>query len=195
MEDQQIVELAQRGDKQAFARLVEIYQTPVYNLAHRMLGNSSDAEDAAQETFLRAFSQMKGFKRERSFATWLLSIGAHYCIDRLRGRKHMSQRSLDDPPLAETLVSDSSAPDDEALRREEQQEIERLLEHLSPASRLVVILKYWYDQPVEEIARTTGDSVSAVKVRLHRARQTLAKGIADLEPASTTSTMKMRLVI
>jgi RNA polymerase sigma-70 factor (ECF subfamily) len=177
LEEQWLVEHAQRGDQNAFAQLVEKYQTPVYNLAYRMLGNANDAEDAAQETFLRAYAQMKKFHGDQKFATWLLSIDAHHCIDRLRRRK-LQWLSLEDDGLSEILMSTAPEPDDEALRHEDQREVERLLERLSPASRLVVVLRYWYDQSMEDIARTTGDSVSAVKVKLHRARQVLAREAA-----------------
>src|SRR5450759_4439362 len=145
LEDQSLVERAQRGDKNAFTQLVEAYQTPVYNLAYRMLGNANDAEDAAQETFLRAYAQLKKFHADQKFATWLLSIDAHYCIDRLRRRRFL-WLSLEDRALDDALVSDSPEPGDELLRRESQQEIECLLEHLSPASRLVVALRYWHAQ-------------------------------------------------
>lgn len=177
LEDLLLVERAQRGDKNAFAQLVEAYQTPVYNLAYRMLGNANDAEDAAQESFLRAFAQLGRFRADQKFATWLLSIDAHYCIDRLRRRRFL-WLSLEDNAFDETLLSDSPEPDDALLRRESQLEIERLLERLSPANRLVVVLRYWHEQSIEEIAKTTGDSVSAVKVRLHRARQALGREMA-----------------
>ena len=174
LEEQRLVVYAQRGDHNCFAQLVENYQTPVYNLAYRMLGNANDADDAAQETFLRAYAQLKRFRTDQNFATWLLSIDAHYCIDRLR-RKKFQWLSLEDDGLSEILTSDALEPDDEALRHEDQREIEKLLERLSPANRLVVVLRYWHDQSVAEIANTTGDSAGAVKVKLHRARQTLAK--------------------
>ncbi len=184
MEDQLLAARAQRGDKDAFAQLVETYQTPVYNLAYRMLGNANDAEDAAQETFLRAYAQLKKFHADQKFATWLLSICAHHCIDRLR-RRRFSWLSLEDGPLNDTLVSNAPGPDDELLRRESQQEIERLLERLSPANRLVVVLRYWHEQSIEEIANTTGDTVGAVKVRLHRARQALGREMVTDERGQT----------
>lgn len=174
MEEQSLVKRAQRGDQNAFAMLVDQYQTPVYNLAYRMLGNANDAEDAAQETFLRAYAQLKSFRVDQRFATWLLSIVAHYCIDRLRRRRFL-WLSLEDDAIGEALASDAPAPDEQALRRESEQQVAQLLEHLSPSNRLVVVLKYWHAQSVEEIARTTGDSASAVKVKLHRARRALAK--------------------
>ncbi len=176
LEEQWLVDQAQRGDHGAFAQLVELYQTPVYNLAYRMLGNPGDAEDAAQETFLRAYSQMAGYRKGTKFATWLLSIDAHYCIDRLRRRK-WKWLSLDDG-LGEVLTSDVPEPDDQVLVHEDQLEVEKLLERLSPASRLAVVLRYWYDQSIEEIAKTTGDSAGAVKVKLHRARQLLARELS-----------------
>ncbi len=183
MEEQLLVSSAQRGDKTAFVQLVEHYQIPVYNLAFRMLGNANDAEDAAQETFLRAFTRLKSFNGDQKFATWLLSIDAHYCIDRLRRRKHFTWLSLDDEFLTDSLSSDLPEPAEETLRQESQEEVERLLEHLSPANRLVVVLRYWHDLSIEEIAKTTGDSASSIKVRLHRARQALARVMAAHDQA------------
>lgn len=180
LEDQSLAQAAQGGDQRAFAQLVEKYQTPVYNLAYRMLGNPNDAEDAAQETFLRAYAQLKKYHADQKFATWLLAIDAHYCIDRLRRRKIL-WLSLDESEWSDELVSESPEPDDELLRRERQQEVERLLEHLPPAARLAVVLRYWHEQSIEEIAKTTGDSASAVKVKLHRARQTLAQKMAQAD--------------
>jgi RNA polymerase sigma-70 factor (ECF subfamily) len=174
LEEQLLVKRAQRGDQNAFAQLVDQYQTPVYNLAFRMLGNANDAEDAAQETFLRAYTQLKSFRVDQKFATWLLSIAAHYCIDRLRRRRFL-WLSIEDDAIGESLASDLPEPDDEALRHENEHQVAQLLEHLSPSNRLVVVLKYWHDQSIDEISRTTGDSVSAVKVKLYRARQALAR--------------------
>lgn len=176
MEEQLLVARAQQGDHTAFAQLVEQYQTPVYNLAYRMLGNAQDAEDAAQETFLRVYKQFKRYDRRQKFATWLLAIAAHYCIDRLRRRRFL-WLSIEDELIGETLASDLPEPGDDVLRRENADEIARMLERLSPPHRLVIVLKYWHDQSVEEIAQTTGDSVSAVKVKLYRARQAMAKAL------------------
>src|SRR4030067_1086389 len=77
---------AQKGDAEAFTRLVEAYQRAVFDLCYRMLGNAEDAEDAAQETFLRAYKFMRRYDLNRPFSTWILSIAAHYCIDQARHR-------------------------------------------------------------------------------------------------------------
>ncbi|HEX7589025.1 MAG TPA: sigma-70 family RNA polymerase sigma factor [Anaerolineae bacterium] len=193
LEDQLLVERAQRGDKNAFAQIVETYQTPVYNLAYRMLGNANDAEDAAQETFLHSYAQLKKFHADQKFATWLLSIDAHYCIDRLRRRRFL-WLSLEDGPLIDTLMSDDPELDDGLLRQESQQQIEKLLERLTPPSRLVVVLRYWHDQSIEEIAQTTGDSISAVKVKLYRARQALAKVLQDANGAAASNAPVVRVI-
>ena len=75
------------GDDSAFGQLVEKYQRPVFSLCYRMLGNSKAAEDAAQESFIRAYNHLKRYDPNRSFATWLLSIASHYCIDQMRKRR------------------------------------------------------------------------------------------------------------
>ncbi len=183
MEDSALVADTQNGNDGAFRQLVERYQTPVYNLAYRMLGNAGDAEDAAQETFLRAFSRLNSFHITESFATWLLSIAAHYCIDRTRRRSYSI--SLDDDALRETMPSAEPAMDDELLQHEDEQQIIRLLDRLEPNARLVVVLKYWHDQSLEEIARTTHCTVGAVKVRLHRARKALHAGMAKAQSQPT----------
>src|SRR5258708_24687982 len=85
---------AQHGSDEAFTRLVEAYQVHVYNLCYRMLGEPEAAEDAAQETFLRAYQHLHRYDQTRPFGTWLLSIAAHYCIDRLR-RRRFSMVSMD----------------------------------------------------------------------------------------------------
>lgn len=172
--DPVIIGLAQRGDTSAFAQIVQRYQTPVYNLAYRMLGNPTEAEDAAQETFLRAFAQFKRYRPEQKFATWLLSIAAHYCIDRLRRRK-FQWLSLDEENAAEVFPTSAPGPEEITLSHEREKEVQQLLQKLAPASRAIVILKYWNDLSVEEIAQLTGDSVGSVKVKLFRARQAMAR--------------------
>ena len=86
METQWIAE-ASSGDKEAFSKLVEKYQRPVYSVCYRMLGTPTAAEDAAQETFIRAYQALDRYDPKRSFATWILSIASHYSIDQLRKKK------------------------------------------------------------------------------------------------------------
>jgi RNA polymerase sigma-70 factor (ECF subfamily) len=167
---------AQRGDEQAFTDLVEAYQAHVYNLCYRMLGTEEAAEDAAQETFLRAYQNLHRYDESRPFATWLLSIAAHYCIDRLRRRK-FSMISIDDGEDGAPLeLPDLNAPNPEreAERQEQHEVLQQALAHLSPVDRAAVIMRYWHDCSEVEIAQSLHLTVSAVKSRLHRARKELA---------------------
>lgn len=168
---------AQQGSDEAFTRLVEEHQTHVYNLCYRMLGEPESAEDAAQEAFLRAYQNLHRYDPKRSFATWLLSIAAHYCIDRLRRRKFpvfsMDQENEDGQTYE---IADVSSPDPEAesVKREERDHLHGLLKNLDETDRAAVILRYWYDFSEIEIAESLGLTVSAVKSRLHRSRRALA---------------------
>ena len=166
------------GDTQAFAHIVERYKTPVYNLAFRMLGNSQDAEDAAQETFLRAYAQLGSYDCARKFSSWLLSITAHHCIDQLR-RRRFAWLPIETIDGLDWLWNDRSQPDHIVADREDRDEVRRLL-HLLPAKyRLVLVLRYWYDMSYEEIAKTTRMTTAAVKTRLHRAREMLSEHVAS----------------
>ena len=166
---------AQHGDDEAFTHLVEAFQTPVYNLCYRMLGEVAAAEDAAQETFLKVYQNLGRYDRERSFPTWLLSIAAHHCIDKLR-RRRFTSISIDEDEEGQTELPDRSAPDPETEteRKQEKDRVHRLLQSLDPTDRAAVVMRYWNDCSEEEIARTLHLTVPAVKSRLHRARRALA---------------------
>ena len=174
------VQAAMQGDQDAFAQIVYTYQDSVYNLCYRMLGERSEAEDAAQEAFLRAYLNLQRYDTARSFKTWLLSIASNYCIDRLR-RRRLQWMSLDDEPVADHLAlsSDDPEPEPALLQNERSEALQKLLDELSPDYRAVVVLRYWYDYSYAEIADITDTTESAVKSRLFRARQALADKIGD----------------
>jgi RNA polymerase sigma-70 factor (ECF subfamily) len=169
---------AQQGSDEAFTELVEAYQSHVYNLCYRMLGEPEAAEDAAQETFLRAYQHLQRYDRSRPFATWLLSIAAHYCIDRLRRRRFKFSSLDDDQEWGATELPDVNAPspEDMTMRRERSRQMQAAIEKLGPTDRAAIVLRYWHDCSEAEIAETLDLSVSAVKSRLHRARRELAGG-------------------
>jgi RNA polymerase sigma-70 factor (ECF subfamily) len=159
------------GDQTAFAALVERYQGAVYNLCYRMLGSPGEAEDAAQDVFLRAWTQLHTFQQDRRFSTWLLAIASHWCIDLLRRRRQVFV-PLDGISLWAT--ADTPDPEETALDQEQRDAVRQLLDTLPPKYRLVTILRYFRDLSYLEIAETTGLSESAVKTQLHRARKMLA---------------------
>jgi len=174
------IQEALKGDDRAFGNLVEKYQKPVFSLCYRMLGNSRDAEDASQESFIRAYRYLKRYDPNRSFATWLLSIAAHYCIDRTR-KKRLPTISTDVIPAE--IVADHNAPNPEKEFRGREKEllIQNIMNELKPTDRAAVILRYWHDYSEVEIADALDLTVSAVKSRLYRARRSLAEAWLEKE--------------
>jgi RNA polymerase sigma-70 factor (ECF subfamily) len=166
-----------QGNQEAFTQLVESYQRPVYNLCYRMLGDQDEAEDAAQETFLRVYKHIKHYDHTRPFSTWLLSIAAHLCIDQLRKRR-LVLVSMDGTPYIDP-PDGLPGPEASYYLKEDQKRVQSLLKTLSPADRAAVVMYYWYDFSYDEISDSLSLTVSAVKSRLHRARLTMAQAWSD----------------
>lgn len=170
-EHEEQVRRAQQGELEVFCRLMEAYQVSVFNLCRRMLGDDLEAEDAAQESFLRA---LKRYDPARPFGTWLLAIASHYCIDLLRHRRRH-------PELAgqATTEGNEADPNDDPeaglIRAQRRNTIDTLTRSLAPQECAVIVPRYWSELSYEEIAAALLLSVSAVKSRLHRARRTLAR--------------------
>ena len=170
------LEEARRGDKAAFGRLVEAYQIPVYNLAYRMLSNRGEAEEAAQEVFIRAYTKLDTYDPRRKFSTWILSITSNYCIDLIRKRRALLL-SIDHPlPPHPALMSDrADGPEAQAVTSETEELVQALLDELPDDYRQTVVLRYWYDLSYQEIAEIMDTTVSAIKSRLFRARRQMAE--------------------
>lgn len=170
------LEQARQGDKVAFGKLIEAYQGPVYNLAYRMMSNSGEAEEAAQEAFIRAFTRLDSYNPAHKFSTWLLSITSNYCIDQLRKRRAILL-SIDEPlPPHPALSADQEKrPESQLIMNEQQAMVQSLLEELAPDYRQAVVLRYWHELSYEEIAEMMDTTVSAIKSRLFRARKQLAE--------------------
>ncbi len=166
---------ALQGDQAAFGELVKAHQNAVYNLCYRMLGERGEAEDAAQEAFLRAYAHLDRYDDDRSFRTWVLSIASNHCIDRLRKRR-LTWLSLDEGlPPHPALNSDALEPEDAVINSERNATIQLMLAELTPEYRAAVVLRYWYDMSYTEIAEMLNTTESAIKSRLFRARQVLAE--------------------
>jgi RNA polymerase sigma-70 factor (ECF subfamily) len=171
------IEQALRGDRVAFGQLVRAYERPVYNLTYRMLGDPAEAEDAAQETFLRAYTKLATYQPGRKFVNWLLSIASHHCIDRLRRKNRAPQLSLDGPLPPLWLASDAPQPEQVVNKKQMREEVRQVLDRLPPDYRAAIVLRYWYNLSYEEIAGVMDSTESAIKSRLHRARRMMADGL------------------
>lgn len=172
------------GDDDAFTDIVEHYQSHVYNLCYRMLGTPQEAEDAAQECFIRAYRYIKRYDPNRSFATWLLSIAAHYCIDQQRKRRLIA---IDIDEIIEfSITDDSPNPENIITNNEKSDLVQKQLAELPTKDRMVLILRYWYEFSEIEISEALDISTSAVKSRLHRARQHMAEQWNSQETLTST---------
>ena len=171
--------LTKNGDNTAFCNIVEKYQQPVFNLCYHMLGNAGDAEDAAQEVFIRAYSRLDTYDDTSKFSTWLFSIASHYCIDRLRKRR-FNLISWDDFGTR-IYHPDTPQPENVLIEAESAQEVRTLLYTLPADYRIALILKYWYAMSYQEIAQTLKTTVGAIKSKLFRARKMMATRIATVQ--------------
>lgn len=177
-EELRLVEAARRGDVESFNALVRLYEARVYNLCYRMLGDADSAADAAQESFLSAYRNLRSF-RGGSFRSWLLRIATNACYDALRARKRRPSVSLDagadeeEESAAMQVADPSEAPDDFALRRELAGAIQEGLASLPEDQRVVLILSDIEGLAYEEIAQVTGANIGTVKSRLSRGRARL----------------------
>jgi RNA polymerase sigma-70 factor (ECF subfamily) len=140
-----------------------------------MLSNTDEAEQAAQEAFIRAWTRLDSYNPQHKFSTWLLSITSNYCIDLIRKRRKQLL-SIDDPlPPHPALTSEQSkGPEALAVQGEQQEVVQALLDTLPEEYREAVVLRYWYDMSYDEIADVMKTTVSAIKSRLFRARRQLA---------------------
>jgi RNA polymerase sigma-70 factor (ECF subfamily) len=178
---------ARSGDKEAFSKLVEKYQRPVFSVCYRMLGTPTAAEDAAQEAFIRAYQALDRYDPQRSFATWILSIASNYSIDQLR-KKKVTILSMDSDKHAWLAPPDPGpSPEKVALDKEKSALVQSILAELNETDRAAVILQYWHDYSYDEIAETLDLSSSAVKSRLFRARKLMAEKWQEMQLVSANS--------
>jgi RNA polymerase sigma factor (sigma-70 family) len=180
--DGELVALFLAGnERDAFPVLVDRYYDAVLNLAYRMLGNFSDAQDVTQEVFLRVYRQAGTYKPSHPFSTWVLSITSHLVIDTLRRPRFLSV-PLEDAPFLDSLSDADADPAQAALESERRDELQAFLQRLPVKYRSALVLRYWYDLSHEEIAAVLDLTAPLVKSRLHRGRELLARAIGANAP-------------
>jgi RNA polymerase sigma-70 factor (ECF subfamily) len=182
----EIVARVLNGERQAYALLVEEYKTPIYNLAYRMTRNSQDAEDLAQETFLRSFNQLFRYDRKQRFYTWLYTISLNIIRNHLKKnsnrrwdgfRQREKTSGMADLDGKQVALQESRDSDEGCKEREE--ELESCLQKLSPELRELLILRFYQGLSFEVIAEITGLSISAIKMRVYRGLEKLRKYIGE----------------
>lgn len=160
------------GDLTAFDELVSRYQLRLFRFAFRLLQDRAEAEDAVQDTFVRAYRALPAYRPDGFFSSWIYRIALNECRRRMRGRKPTI-------PLELTPIS-AGQPDPQqiVLNHERNRQLRDAIDALPEHYRVVLILFYFEEMSVEQIARTVRVSISAVKVRLHRGRARLASRLA-----------------
>jgi len=178
-EDRQLVERAQAGDFAAFESLVGKYERRVYHLAVRIVGQSHDADEVVQQTFLSVIEKLKGFRQEARFSTWLTRVATNHALALLRQRRRRRTVPLaedrsadadDAPPHPEYIARWRETPEQIASRRETRRILDAALDELDEKYRLVFLLRDVEGLSTAETAEALRISVPNVKVRLLRAR-------------------------
>ncbi|MBM3882952.1 MAG: sigma-70 family RNA polymerase sigma factor [Verrucomicrobia bacterium] len=182
-DDAELIAAVRRGDTASFEGLVRKYQPRVFATARRYARRESEVEDIVQEVFLKAFQKLDGFRSEAPFEHWLMRLAVRTCYDFLREHQRNREASFSDLSDAEQdwldrfVLDPDQAPEEASAA---QALVQRVLEHLSPAARLVITLLELEDCSVKEIAALTGWSVPLVKVRAFRARAEMRKALAKV---------------
>lgn len=170
MDELRAIAQAKKGDADAFAFLVETYETSVYRLALRMCGNAHDAEEVAQEAFVAAWKGLPAFRGESKFSSWLYQLTTNAAIDFLRREKrHRAAVPMEDEPEPATPDTPQQAVEESEVR----QALQQALDTLTPEHREIFLLRQMRQLSYEEIGRLLGLESGTVKSRLSRAKKQL----------------------
>lgn len=172
-----VVARAQDGDLESFERLLDEYSAPVFRLAYRMLGDRSSAEEAVQETFVRAWRKLETLTRPAAFASWLYNIATNRCLDVIRARQRHVEVPLEEDQVAGATMTSGSHPVDPgaaAEMRAEMRDLGSLLQQLPEEQRACWLLREVHGHSYEDIAMVLKIPASTVRGRIARARAFLA---------------------
>lgn len=185
LSEQELIRRCRQNDLEAFEQLIAAYEKKVLNLAYGMLGNLQDAEDTAQEIFVKVFRSIGTFKENSSFSTWMYRVATNVCLDELRKRKKrsgdvsISQQSGDNEEYELAIPDTGETPYEAAQKNAAMAELRKAIDCLAEEQRTVIILRDLEGMSYEEIARVTGASLGTIKSRINRARLSLRKLLED----------------
>ena len=183
-DESQMIAAILAGDRDLYHKLIQPYELSVYRMALSFVKDEAEAEDVAQEAFLKAFRNLTNFRGHSKFSTWLISITLNEARGRLRRQTKARMESLDELPeeggkVSPALLRDWREIPSESLERQEVRALlQKAIEELAPIYREVLVLRDIEELSIEETAGALAISISSVKVRLHRARIMLQKELA-----------------
>jgi RNA polymerase sigma-70 factor, ECF subfamily len=174
-----------KGDQNAFGEIVEIYKDKVFQISYRMLGNRHEAEDIAQEAFIRAYVNINSYNSKFKFSTWLYRITTNLCIDRIRKKKpdyylDAEVAGTEGLTLYSQIPSKTRLPEDDVETLEIQDAIQREITRLPEKYRSVIVLKYIEELSLNEISEILDLPLGTVKTRIHRGREALRKQLRHM---------------
>jgi RNA polymerase sigma-70 factor, ECF subfamily len=186
----ELIERCKKGDEQAWKQLVEATSRQVYTLCLRILNDPDDAAEATQETFVKVYRNLKTFRGEAQFSTWLYRVASNTAISKHRGRKRRREREsgIDDVGLSE--VASPRSTEDEASVRIDTEAVGRALQQLPEHYRVAVVLRDVYGMSMDEIAKKMKISETAAKVRVHRGRKRLKEIVFPDETGAETEELR-----
>lgn len=175
-DERKLVRLAKKGDTDAFEQLVEMHSSRIYSIALRMVGNPTDAEDLAQEAFLRIWKGLEGFNMDAKFSTWAYRLTTNVCIDYLRKEKKNNNVPLftedDEGEETELQIPDERYSPEQKMEQEQlRQSVEQAMNSLDPQYRQILTLRELGGLSYDEIARQLELKEGTVKSRIARARE------------------------
>lgn len=175
-----MVAQVKKGDQEAFEGIVDLFKDKIYRHCYRMVGNGHEAEDLAQETFLRAYRNISKYNNEFKFSTWIFRIATNLCIDRLRKKKpdyylDAEVPGTDGATMYSQLSSEEPLPEQVVTENERWNELQEEIMKLPEKYRTAIVLKYVEDLSLEEISHIMDIPVPTVKTRIHRGREALKK--------------------
>ena len=174
--DEELVVLSTAGDTDSFNQLVVRWERPIFALAYRVLGREEDARDVCQETFLRAFRALKGFKGQAKFSSWLYRIALNLCRDWIRRERRTPMlTSLDADTEPAPLTGSVETAEELVVRRDLGRVIARAMTALSEEQRTTIVLKEYHGLTFQEIADLQGSPLSTVKTRLYQGLSVLRR--------------------
>lgn len=179
MDEKALIGQILAGDQDAFARLVQAYQKPVYNLCLRMVSNPTDAEDLAQEAFVKAWRGLRFYKHEAAFSTWLYRLTSNVCIDFLRRQKKTVSLTVEEDAPELEVPDAAPLPEEQVLNKEKQQAVAAAMAQLEEEYRLALTLRVVEDLTYEQIAEVLDIKVGTVKSRIARARERMRKMLLE----------------
>jgi len=170
MDELTLMQRARQGDSEAFEAIFDAYHARIYNYIYRLMGDSEDASDLTQESFLKAYRALARGDKPRNLSAWLYRIASNICLDVLRRRRLIQWQPLENL-LAVLGVGGARSPEEEVIQHERQSEIERVLAQMPARYRMYLILREREGLSYQEISAITGDSLDTVRVTLFRARE------------------------